>query len=165
MIAGPVGHDDHGGAVVGAVTTGLRDAAAGAIATVAMSAVMIGGDRAGILGEPPPTTVTRAALREAGVEHPAEAAGVMAPLAHLWFGALGGVVFGLVRRLVPGVPGWSLGPLFGLGVYGVSYKGWIPALGILPPPEEDRPGRPAVMIAAHLVYGLALGWLIRPRKA
>jgi hypothetical protein len=150
---------------LGAVTTGLADAANGAIATVAMSAVMIAGDRAGLLGEPPPTTVTRAALREAGVERPSDAAGLMAPLAHLWFGAQGGVVFGVIRRLLPGVPGAILGVSFGLGVYGVSYKGWIPSLGILPPPEDDRPGRPAVMIAAHVVYGLALGWLIRPRKA
>ena len=149
---------------MGAVTTGLADAASGAIATVAMSAVMIVGDRAGLLGEPPPTTVTRAALREAGVQQPSEAAGLMAPLAHLWFGAQGGIAFGVIRRSVPSVPGGILGVLFGLGVYGVSYKGWIPALGILPPPEEDRPGRPAVMIAAHVVYGLLLGWLIRPRK-
>ena len=147
-----------------AVTTGLRDAASGAIATAAMSVVMIAGDRVGLLGEPPPTTVSRAALREAGVSHPSDAAGRIAPLAHLWFGAQGGVAFGVIRRLVPGVPGGILGALFGLGVYGVSYKGWIPALGILPPPEDDRPGRPTVMIAAHVVYGLVLGWLIRPRR-
>ena len=147
-----------------AVTTGLRDAASGAIATAAMSVVMIAGDRVGLLGEPPPTTVSRAALREAGVSHPSDAAGRIAPLAHLWFGAQGGVAFGVIRRLVPGVPGGILGALFGLGVYGVSYKGWIPALGILPPPEDDRPGRPTVMIAAHVVYGLVLGCLIRPRR-
>ena len=149
---------------MGAVTTGLADAASGGIATVAMSAVMIAGDRVGLLGEPPPTTVTRAARREAGVQRPTEAARVMAPLAHLWFGAQGGVAFGIIRRFVPGLPGGILGLLFGLGVYGVSYSGWIPALGILPPPEDDRPGRPVVMIAAHVVYGLALGSLIRPPK-
>ena len=150
---------------MGAVTTGLADAASGAIATAAMSAVMIAGDRVGLLGEPPPTTVAKAALGEAGVDRPSAAAGMVAPLAHLWFGAQGGMTFGVIRRFVPGVPGAILGVLFGLGVYAVSYKGWIPALGILPPPEDDRPGRPAVMIAAHVVYGLALGWLIRPRKA
>ena len=147
-----------------AVTTGLGDAASGAIASAAMSAVMIAGDRVGLLGEPPPTTVSKAALRQAGMEHPSDAAGRIAPLAHLWFGAQGGLAFGVIRRLMPGVPGGILGVIFGIGVYGVSYKGWIPALGILPPPEDDRPGRPAVMIAAHVVYGLALGWLIRPRR-
>ena len=97
------------------------------------------------------------------MQRPSDAAGMMAPLAHLWFGAQGGVAFGMIRRFVPSIPGAVLGVLFGLGIYGVSYKGWIPALGILPPPEDDRPGRPAVMIAAHIVYGLTLGWLIRPR--
>jgi len=69
----------------------------------------------------------------------------------------------MIRRFVPSIPGAILGVLFALGIYGVSYKGWIPALGFLPPPEDDRPGRPAVMIAALIVYGLTLGWLIRPR--
>jgi hypothetical protein len=29
-----------------------------------------------------------------------------------------------------------------------------PALNLLPPAMRDRPGRPPVMIAAHLVYGV-----------
>jgi hypothetical protein len=148
-----------------AVTTGSADAASGAIATAAMSAVMIVGDRVGLLGEPPPVAITRTALRGAGVERPSGTAGLLAPMAHLLFGVQGGIAFGLLRRLVPGVPGVLLGPIFALGVYGFSYKGWIPALGILPPPEDDRPGRPTVMIVAHVVYGLALGWLIRPRRS
>jgi hypothetical protein len=130
-----------------------------------MSGIIIAGDRAGLMSEPPPTTITRTALRGAGIERPAEAVSVAAPLAHLGFGALGGVVYSLVRRLTPGVPGPLLGILVALGIYAVSYKGWVPALGILPPPEEDRPGRPAVMIAAHVVYGLVLGRLIRAPAA
>ena len=134
----------------------------GAIATVAMSAVMIAGDRTGFMGEQPPTAITRFALGEAGVERPSVAASRIAPFTHLAFGALGGAVFGLLRRLVPGVPGGLLGVGFGLAVWAVSYKGWIPALGILPPPEDDRPGRPVVMVVAHVVYGLVLGRLVRP---
>ena len=139
----------------------IGNATAGAIATLAMSAVMVAGDRAGLMGEPPPTTITRRALREAGVDRPSDAVSVLAPLSHLGFGALGGIAYGFVRGRVPAVPGAPLGILFGLGVWAVSYRGWIPALGILPPPEHDDPGRPAVMVAAHVVYGLALGVLIR----
>lgn len=120
---------------------------------------MIAGDRAGLMGEQPPVAITRSVLRDAGVDRPSAPASVIAPLAHLGFGATGGLIYARARRLVPGVPGWLLGALFGLAVWAVSYKGWIPALGILPPPEDDRPGRPAVMVAAHLVYGLVLGWL------
>jgi len=139
----------------------MTDSASGALATVAMSAVMIAGDRVGLMAEPPPATITRSALRGAGVDRPSDSVAVLAPLAHLGFGAAGGLAYGLARRVVPVVPGALLGIAFGLAVWTVSYKGWIPAMGILPPPEDDRPGRPTVMVAAHVVYGLALGWLIR----
>jgi hypothetical protein len=140
----------------------IEGATGGAIATVAMSAIMIAGEHTGLIGEQPPTTITRFALGAAGVDRPSVAASVTAPLTHLAFGALGGAVFGLFRRLVPSVPGGLLGVGFGLAIWAVSYKGWIPALGILPPPEDDRPGRPVVMIVAHVVYGLVLGRLVRP---
>lgn len=141
------------------VIDGIRD---GALATAAMSAVMVGGDRAGMMPEPPPTTITREALDAAHVDRPAAIA-VAAPAAHFAFGALGGAFFVVLRRVLPG-PGWLLGILFGLAVWAVSYKGWIPALGILPPPEDDRPGRPAVLVAAHVVYGFVLGRLVGSRR-
>jgi hypothetical protein len=134
---------------------------AGVVATVAMSAVMVMGNRIGWMSEQPPTIVTARALRDAGVQRPAAAASLIAPISHLGFGAAGGLLYALVRRLVPGVPGGVLGVAFGLAVWAVSYRGWIPALGILPQPESDERGRPAVMVAAHVVYGLVLGRLVR----
>jgi len=113
------------------------------------------------MSEQPPTVVTARALRSAGIQRPAAAAALIAPVSHLGFGAAGGVLYALVRRLVPGVPGSVLGVAFGLAVWAVSYRGWIPALGILPQPESDERGRPAVMVAAHVVYGLVLGRLVR----
>lgn len=135
-------------------------AAAGAVATAAMSVVMVAGAKAGMMGDQPPTVITKSALRAAGADDPAVVASRIAPAAHLAFGALAGMLFGLLRRILPGVPGPGLGVLFGLAVWGVSYRGWVPALGILPPPEHDRPGRPEVMVAAHLVFGLVLGVLV-----
>ena len=141
------------------------DATAGAIATVAMSTVMVAGDRSGLMGEQPPTLVSRHALRKLGIGKPRQDGPRLAPLAHLGFGAAGGTLFGLSRRLVPDLPRYLHGVLFGLGVWAVSYKGWIPALRILPPPERDRPGRPVVMVAAHVVYGLVLARLVQvPRR-
>ncbi|MEP6638425.1 MAG: DUF6789 family protein [Chloroflexota bacterium] len=136
-------------------------AAAGAVATAAMSVLMVAGAKAGMMGNQPPTVITRSALQAAGVDDPAVVASRIAPAAHLAFGALAGMLFGFLRRIVPSVPGPILGVLFGLGVWGVSYRGWVPALGILPPPERDRPGRPEVMVAAHLVFGLVLGVFVR----
>ncbi len=137
------------------------DAAAGAIATVAMSGVMVLGARLGLMGEQPPTLVSTHTLRELGVADDRRHGHLLAPLAHLGFGAAGGAIFGLTRRLVADVPRYLHGVLFGLGVWAVSYMGWIPALGILPPPERDRPGRPVVMVAAHIVYGLVLARLVQ----
>ncbi len=137
----------------------LRGALGGIVATGAMSAVMVAGDRLGLMGEQPPTKITAAALQKAGVDDPSGVAAVIAPLAHLGFGAAVGATYGLLRRIVPSVPSVPLGIGFGLAVYVTSYKGWIPALGIMPPPERDRPGRPAIMLAAHVVYGVVLGCL------
>ncbi len=47
--------------------------------------------------------------------------------------------------------------MFGSGIWVVSYWGWLPSLGILPPPDRDRVDRQASMLVAHLVFGLALG--------
>lgn len=142
----------------------IASATNGAIATVAMSAVMIVGDRMSLMGEQPPTVITRKALRDLGVDRPSKPAALLAPVAHLGFGVAGGVTYRLTRRFVPRVPGGLLGVAFGLAVWTVSYQGWIPAMGFRPPPEDDRPGRPAVMLAAHVAYGLVLGGLSRPRQ-
>src|SRR6476469_6557592 len=96
-----------------------------------MSAVMVTGNRIGLMTEQPPTVVTTRALRTAGVQRPTAAASLVAPVSHLGFGAAGGLLYALLRRLVPDAPGGMLGVAFGLAVWAVSYVGWIPALGIL----------------------------------
>jgi hypothetical protein len=45
---------------------------------------------------------------------------------------------------------------YGLGVWAVSYLGYLPALGIRKSAKEDTPQRSAMMIVAHLVWGAAL---------
>lgn len=59
-------------------------------------------------------------------------------------------------------PAVSLGVSHGLAVYALSYKGWIPALEILPSPQRDRPGGPAARRSRwpDVVYGAVLGRLI-----
>jgi hypothetical protein len=64
-------------------------------------------------------------------------------------------------------PAVSLGVSHGLAVYALSFKGWIPALEILPSPQRDRPGGPAARRPAarrswwpDVVYGAVLGRLI-----
>ncbi len=41
-----------------------------------------------------------------------------------------------------------------------SYLGQLPAANILPPATEDAARRNALMIAAHIVWGVTLGALV-----
>ena len=50
----------------------------------------------------------------------------------------------------------SLGIAYALTIWLVNYAGVAPSLGILPPISRDQPGRPTVIAAGHLVYGIAL---------
>lgn len=144
-----------------------RGAVGGAVGTLAMSAVMLAAQKAGLMGRQPPEKLTEAALASAEmapVEERTE--DVAAILAHLAFGMTSGAAFALAHRAVAGgvAPAVS-GATFGLGVWALAYKGVIPRLGVLPPPERDRPGRPAAMVAAHVVWGATTGAVVGRRPA
>ena len=140
-------------------------AAAGAIATVAMSAVMLGAKRAGVSGELPPERITRTAIDrltarplDDHTEH------TIASVAHFGFGAVAGALFNLLitregsPRVSPLIAA-SAGMIYATCVWLVSYQGWVPGLGFMPPASRDRRGRVATMLLAHWVYGGALGIL------
>ena len=153
----------------GLFRTALEGAGAGVVATAVMSVPMLAADKAGLMPEPPPEKITEDALSAAGVD-PAERTeaqeNAAATVMHFAFGAGCGALFALGRRRLlddrghrtgrSGSPA-LLGVPYGLAIWVVSYKGWVPALGILPPPERDRPGRVRTMIGAHVVYGAVLG--------
>ncbi len=149
------------------VATLLAGALAGALSTVAMSAVMLGAKRAGATGELPPERITRRAIDAVPVEplddHTEDA---IAAVAHFSFGAGAGALFGLLTTRTVAARG-SLaiaafsGMLYATGIWLVSYQGWVPALGIMPAASGDRRGRVVTMLGAHWVYGAALGILAR----
>ncbi len=143
------------------VRTVARGAGAGAVATLVMSAVMLAAGKLGFHGKQPPEAIVEAALDTADIDRSERTEYVLASLAHLGFGSSMGGLFALLRRIArtPG-PEVLHGAGFGLGVWAVSYQGWIPALDILPPPSHDTSERPPTMIVAHLVYGAALGALV-----
>lgn len=145
----------------GVARSALAGAAAGGLATLGMSAFMFAGRRAGLLGRMPPEKITARALDALGVHRSRRGQDVAASVMHLAFGAGAGAVFEPARRALRlPVPAALQGAVFGTAVWAVSYMGWVPALGIMPPPERDRPGRPAIMLAAHWVYGAGLGFLL-----
>lgn len=143
----------------------IRGALAGALATLAMSVVMLTAGRLRIMGAQPPEEIVERGAEAADL-HPTETEeNVAASMAHVAFGAVAGVIFALLHRIVrPPAPEIMALP-WALVVWAVSYLGWVPALGILPPAPKDRPGRAWTMLAAHLVFGLALGGLWRAAGA
>lgn len=142
--------------LLGRVTDGART---GAMATLPMSALMLAADALGIMDEPAPDELTQRILEALG-RRKGEAAGqhALATVGHFGYGAAIGALYSLVRDRLPLAASPALqGTAYGLAVWLASYRGWIPALRLMPPPQRDVPGRPSTMIAAHVVFGAALG--------
>ncbi len=142
----------------------VKGAAAGAAATVGMSAFMLAARRAGWLGRMPPEKITARTLDRLHIRRSEQAQDWTATALHLAFGAAAGSLFEPARQIarLP-IPAPIQGAAFGTGVWAVSYLGWAPALSVMPPPRRDRPGRPLVMLSAHWVYGALLGLLLSAR--
>lgn len=142
------------------IRTLLEGAAAGAAATGAMSVPMLAAQRVGSMGTQPPERVVEEAEKRTSdgdaLSKPEE--DLAASVAHVAFGMGAGAAFALVHRaLDPPVPTVVQAMAFVGGVWALSYRGWIPALGVLPPPEHDRPDRQRTMVLAHVLFGAVLG--------
>lgn len=141
----------------------LLGARAGLVATALMSLLMLAGKAAGLTGRLPPAKITDEATGELppARQPDRDDRDAIAAVIHFGFGSVAGALFGLgaagLRRT------WlssALGIAYGTAVYAISYLGWIPALNLMPPATEDRPGRTLTMLAAHWVYGATLGALL-----
>ncbi len=157
------------------VPTDLRMAAVGAAgglaATGAMSALMIGAQRAGLVSELPPHAIARKAVQRTPGGHVMGHAERrrLGWLGHFAFGAAAGTVYAVLRNRTrtPGGPLFH-GSTYALAIWAVSYLGWIPAMRFLPQATDDEPGRPPTMIAAHALFGAVLGLLVEralPRRS
>jgi hypothetical protein len=137
---------------------GVLDAGVGVLATVPMSAVMLVGQRLGWMQKQPPEHVVEEALDRTSRDVDGKRAEMAGVLAHIAVGALGGTAYGQLRRSFPSVPSIGFAVAFAIGMWALSYRGWMPAVGTLP--AEQRGARATVvMIAAHVAYGAALGAL------
>ena len=70
-----------------------------------------------------------------------------------------GAVYGALAQKYP-LSHLSGGITFGLGLWTISYLGWLPAAGILRPATQHPPRRTALMVTAHVVWGSVLGLLV-----
>jgi hypothetical protein len=142
----------------------LSGAAAGAEATLAMSVVMLGARRFGMVEKVAPEAITDTATRRLGLDPPERVDNLLAGLAHFGYGTGAGALYALAstrlpRRLVGAFGGTVFSCLLGVA----SYQGWVPAFGALPPLDEQGRGRQASLLLSHLTYGVALGYLLEER--
>lgn len=144
--------------------TGVRAAAVGAgsgvAATIVMTGVLLAARRAGLVDQPAPEVVTTGALQELCIDddvRPPARTGLVA-VGHLGYGALMGALYAAIGPRLAWPP-VARGLTYGLALWGVGYAGWIPALGLLPPPERQGTGRNIEAISGHLAYGACLSAL------
>ena len=106
----------------------------------------------------PPRHITERVTEETGVDDDLSESEkeTLTAVAHFGYGAATGAVYGLIRPSLP-LPGAVAGVAYGLAVWAGSYMGLLPALRLYPHAEDESAERGALMIAAHVVWGAALG--------
>lgn len=144
-----------------------QGAVAGFLATVPMTIVMLAGHRrlpATQRYRLPPRLITERAAARSPLSH-GRPGSLSTLAAHFGFGAATGAVYAAgqteLQRQYPA----STGIGYGLIVWAASYLGWVPAMGLMPPATQQPAARNAMMIAAHIVWGAALGVAIKALRS
>jgi hypothetical protein len=132
----------------------LRSIVGGALsgfaATWPMTAVLVGASRRGLLDELPPMKIVHHLLPGLG-ERPTR---MLAGIAHAAYGTGAGAVLGAIAPPAPLKRRVTIG--YGLLVWLLSYQGWVPLAGVMPPVVRDRRGRVLSIALAHVVWGALL---------
>jgi hypothetical protein len=104
----------------------------------------------------PPQQITLALARRVGLARKLDTRGRYATTAaaHFGYGSAAGALYPYASRVLPG-PTALKGALFGVGLWAGSYLGWLPATGVLRSATREPVGRNAMMIGAHVVWGIA----------
>ena len=141
----------------------IAGALAGFAATAPMSAVMLGLHRRLPFWERyplPPRQITEEITERAGVRHhlDEEARQGITVTSHFAYGAAAGALYAPIAETIKAPPAVK-GIVFALGVWTISYLGWLPSFRILPSATEQPPRRNSLMILAHIVWGAVLGTL------
>ena len=130
-------------------------AAAGSLATLAMSVTMLAGQRAGLLGTQPPRLISDAICeRLLGSDAGETTRRLGTTIVHVAIGAAAGATHQVARRAASRPrPAAAWGAAAGGAFWALNYLVVAPATGLLPPPHHDRPGRPPVMLLSNVIWG------------
>lgn len=140
----------------------LAGAAAGTLATVPMTLTMVWLHRQipkTVRRELPPERITMNIADELGLERVLDEEAEQKAVSlvnHFAYGAAAGALYATIAESADFPPA-AKGVAFGLAVWTGSYLGWLPVAGILLPATEHPARQNALMIAAHVVWGAALG--------
>ncbi|MDT7580307.1 MAG: hypothetical protein QOK35_1571 [Pseudonocardiales bacterium] len=127
-----------------------------------MTVVLEAGRRLSLFRTHAPVRIVRTVLT-GSPEHRVPGELLLTGLAHLAYGAACGSVLALATRRHQAV-GRRLGVGYGLLVWLTGYGLWVPAIGAVPLPHRDRPGRQLTLVAGHVVYGAVLAEGLRRRR-
>ncbi|MBX2987852.1 MAG: DUF1440 domain-containing protein [Bdellovibrionaceae bacterium] len=107
----------------------------------------------------PPATLLEQTLQKTNLPSPStpERKTDLTMLSHFAYGFAAALLYSGLRHALPRVSPTVRGGLFGLGVWGVGYMGWIPAFGFRASAYRTPPSRNGLMILAHVVWGMSLG--------
>lgn len=78
---------------------------------------------------------------------------------HFAYGAATGAVYAPLVSLIQ-TPNPFNGAVYSVGIWSASYLGWLPALHLLRSAREHPAERNALMITAHIVWGVTLGFAV-----
>lgn len=112
----------------------------------------------------PPRAIMMGAAKSVGIDQfvGAEERPPATLAAHFGYGAaMGGLYHAVVPEAQRGV---GTGIAYGVGVWAGSYLGMLPATGLYSPATEHPRERTLLMVAAHVVWGAALGSLSARRQ-
>lgn len=108
-----------------------------------------------------PRELVDSAADKADVELANETAKDVTTAAHFLYGAASGAMLGAANIALGPISGGMAGVTIWLG----SYMGWIPGAGLLKPATQHPVRRNALMLAAHVVWGVATARSMRELSA
>lgn len=146
----------------------VAGAVAGFLATVPMTVVMLVGQQLLPRREQyalPPERITAEVMErvDSGASHDQSRRWSLSLLTHFGFGSVAGAGLGAISSQTGTSPS-VIGIPYALGVWVVSYLGWLPAAKILPPATEHPARRNILMLLAHVIWGATAGMIIERRS-
>lgn len=136
-----------------------RGAIAGLAGTTVMSAALLMAKKAGMVpGKVQPKEIVENLEEKLGVREylPKSAFQASWVILHFGYGTIAGVVYALIQNKLLDIERSGLvGSLFGILLWVLGYCGWLPLLGLYPPPNRVPKRKVGANALIHVTYGTA----------